>query len=69
MATIRVMICLAGIIGVTGFCGAQDIDSPKFVVFGGAGVTNQSTVTHGSVHFGAIFEEVPPFRLSKNSAV
>lgn len=62
MGTIRGMMCLAGIICATGFCFAQDVASPKFVVFGGTGVNSQSAVTHGSIHFGASFEEVPPVR-------
>jgi hypothetical protein len=62
MTTMRVMICLAGIIGIAGFCRAQDIDSPKFVFFGGAGLTKHSSVTQSSVHFGATLEEIPPLR-------
>ena len=41
-------------------CFGQDLASPKFVLFGGAGVTNQSAALRPSVHFGADFEEAPP---------
>lgn len=39
---------------------AQDLGSPKFVVFGGAGVTNQSAVTRAGMQFGADIEEAVP---------
>lgn len=39
-------------------CVGQYNDSPKFVVFGGAGLTNQYPPTRTTVHFGADLEEV-----------
>jgi len=39
---------------------AQDLGSPKFVVFGGAGVTNQAAVTRAGMQFGADIEEAVP---------
>jgi len=44
----------------TGTAFAQDLASPKFVLFGGGGVTNLPPPTRGSVHLGADFEEAPP---------
>jgi hypothetical protein len=44
-----------------GYCSAQDLASPKFVIFGGAGIANAANVTHGGTQFGADVEDAPPW--------
>jgi len=62
MRTFRAMIWFFGVACVTGFCFGQDSNNPKLVVFGGAGVTNQSAANHCSLHFGVALEEIPPVK-------
>jgi hypothetical protein len=65
MGTARMMIIVAGIAIKTGLCFGQSISYDKnlfyeFSAFGGVGVANQSTVTHGSLHFGADMRTLIP---------
>ena len=52
------LVTSVAVLGAPAFC--QDLASPKFVVFGGAGVTDQPAGEKGSIHFGADLEEAPP---------
>ncbi|HEY6273933.1 MAG TPA: hypothetical protein VIX19_18280 [Terriglobales bacterium] len=47
-------------------CGAQDLASPKFVVFGGAGIADAANVTHGGTQFGADVEDAPPWSRTRS---
>lgn len=44
-----------------GSCAAQTADFPQFALFGGAGITNASGAVHGSLHFGADFDQGHPW--------
>jgi hypothetical protein len=54
---------LTGLLAVLCYvgCSAQDLSSPKFVLFGGAGIANAADVTHGGMQFGADVEAAPPW--------
>ncbi len=45
---------------------AQDLASPKFVIFGGAGIAHSADVTHGGAQFGADIEEAPPWSRTRS---
>src|SRR5262249_30886509 len=44
-----------------GYCSAQDLASPKFVIFGGGGIANAGDGTDGGMQFGADVEAAPPW--------
>lgn len=48
-------------------CRAQDLASPKFVIFGGAGTATVGNATHGGAQFGADVEEAPPWGDSRSA--
>ena len=56
-------LALAGLLALvcSGYGSAQDLASPKFVLFGGAGIVNAGNVTQGGMQFGADVEAAPPW--------
>ena len=49
-----------------GSCSAQDLASPKFALFGGAGIVNTANVWRGGTQFGADVEEAPPWSRNRS---
>jgi hypothetical protein len=73
MKVVRVMNCFAVMMFAAGLCfgqGYEAFDSRGgFAVFGGAGVTNPSNATHGSIHLGADFEMNRVVDFKKNRGI
>jgi hypothetical protein len=61
-------LAFAGLLAVLCYscCPAQDLASPKFVLFGGAGIANSANVTQGGMQFGADIEAAPPWSRTRS---
>lgn len=61
-------LAFAGLLALlcSGYGSAQDLASPKFVLFGGAGIASNANVTQGGFQFGADVEAAPPWSRTRS---